>query len=191
VKLRDGNLGIGAKHGRQDDTFGLDLLSGLLGRLNGKSDEQLKKEDAGRRDVKLMQYQEQKKGLIGFSFGGYLVGDEIQDTLDDMETGQELKSSNETDEKDDVNESREERKTRKAERRAKKEAKRLKREQKALKKTKDENSIEPTTRAIEKPQLITIARGRHVIRQRHIQQKKMATLDEKALNQIFMIKAPT
>jgi Pin2-interacting protein X1 len=185
VKLRDGNLGIGAKLGRNDDTFGLELLSSLLGRINGKTDEQLGKESALRRDIKLLQYQEQKKGLIGFTFGGYLVGDEIQETLKNQGSPSNEEEEPET-ETIEGTESREERRKRKAERRAKKEAKRLKREGKKSKKSKGEANQKQDVAVIAKevPRVVAFARGRHVIRQRHIQQKNLASLDEKSLNEV-------
>src|ERR1019366_466399 len=92
------------------------------------------------------------------------------------------------------------------EKKARREARRLKRERKALKKS-QENDGSPTGSAnqnvseiandrndetvtstasqsgISAP-LFSAGRGRHVIRQRYIQQKKMACLDEKALNEV-------
>jgi len=79
VLLKDDNLGLGAKIGNQNaDTFGLSQFSGLLGRLNGKSEESLKKEEASRRDVELRLYQGRKHGTMNFISAGYLVGDKIE-----------------------------------------------------------------------------------------------------------------
>ena len=45
--LRDDNLGIGAKVGGKvnADTFGLSTLSGIFGRLNGKSEVEVEKQE--------------------------------------------------------------------------------------------------------------------------------------------------
>ncbi|GAB7344030.1 hypothetical protein MBLNU457_1952t1 [Dothideomycetes sp. NU457] len=79
VLLKDDNLGLGAKVGNQNaDTFGLSQFSGLLGRLNGKSDEALKKEEDSRRDVELRLYHARKSGTMNFVSAGFLVGDKIE-----------------------------------------------------------------------------------------------------------------
>jgi len=79
VLLKDDNLGLGAKVGNQNaETFGLSQFSGLLGRLNGKSDEALKKEEDDRRDVELRLYHARKSGTMNFVSAGYLVGDKIE-----------------------------------------------------------------------------------------------------------------
>jgi len=79
VLLKDDNLGLGAKIGNQNaDTFGLSQFSGLLGRLNGKSEEVLKKEEDSRRDVELRLYQGRRYGTMNFISAGYLVGDKIE-----------------------------------------------------------------------------------------------------------------
>lgn len=79
VLLKDDNLGLGAKIGNQNaETFGLSQFSGLLGRLNGKSDESLKKEADSRRDVELRLYQGRKYGTMNFISAGFLVGDKIE-----------------------------------------------------------------------------------------------------------------
>ncbi|KAF8464108.1 hypothetical protein BDZ91DRAFT_776852 [Kalaharituber pfeilii] len=50
VMIKDDNLGIGAKKGSQDhECTGLDVFQGLLGRLNGKSDEEVEREEEARR----------------------------------------------------------------------------------------------------------------------------------------------
>lgn len=79
VLLKDDNLGLGAKVGNQNaDTFGLSQFSGLLGRLNGKSDEALKKEEDSRRDVELRLYHARRSGTMNFVSAGFLVGDKIE-----------------------------------------------------------------------------------------------------------------
>jgi Pin2-interacting protein X1 len=244
VLLREGNLGLGAVRGKADgETFGLEVLSGLLGRLNGKSEAQLGKEAAAMRDVKLMRYQNEKYGRMGFVFGGYLIGEEIKKTMDpdESETGskprnekqkkrkrERLESSADADNsKTDssspkslgasqivetgeperqAQQSSSEKTKKKEEKKARKEARRLRREQKKLKQSQakdesetdsrdkdvsenanDRNEESTTTTANQSgasTPMLSGMRGRHVIRQRHIQQKKMACLDEKALNEV-------
>lgn len=58
----------------------------MLGRLNGKDEGELKKEEDARRDVELRTYQERKFGVVGFVRGGYLVGDRVVESLKDEES---------------------------------------------------------------------------------------------------------
>ncbi|KAF2671288.1 hypothetical protein BT63DRAFT_453689 [Microthyrium microscopicum] len=275
VVLRDGNRGLGSerkKGGMEDESFGLNLLSGILGRLNGKSEEVLKKEEGARRDIGLQRYMEGKWGGVGFTFGGYLVGDRIEkteeaveearveqmarlkalkrprDEHDEVPQKRSKKSKRAVEDTEDVKKSKksQKRKTevpqndelpantarstpvlakddsensedpieikrrRKEEKRARKEARRQKKEQK-----KSKASTRPEETATSDMDLVQSAndrqttgtstpsagqsgsstplfaggRGRHAIRQRYIQQKRMACLDDKALNEIFMIKS--
>ncbi|KAK7536735.1 hypothetical protein IWX49DRAFT_255692 [Phyllosticta citricarpa] len=77
VKIKDDTLGLGRKKGgAENDNFGLSLFQGVLGRLNGKSDAELKTESDARKRLESKLY-----GGTGlhFVFGGYLVGDKIED----------------------------------------------------------------------------------------------------------------
>lgn len=77
--LREDNLGLGAKIGKGNaETFGLSMFSVLLGRLNGKSDAEVQKQENAQRDVQLASYQAQKFGFMNFVSGGFLVGDKIE-----------------------------------------------------------------------------------------------------------------
>lgn len=79
VAVKDDTLGLGAKRGKaENETFGLSAFQGLLGRLNGKSDGELKKEESAQRDLKLQVYTNQRWGGIRFVSGGLLVGDKIE-----------------------------------------------------------------------------------------------------------------
>ncbi|KAK4984598.1 telomerase inhibitor [Elasticomyces elasticus] len=79
VLLKDDNLGLGAQRGKSNaDTFGLSTFSGILGRLNGKSEVQVQKEQAVQRDVQLASYHGQRWGRMNFVSGGFLVGDRVQ-----------------------------------------------------------------------------------------------------------------
>jgi Pin2-interacting protein X1 len=244
------------------------VLSGLLGRLNGKSDGQLEKEEHARRDVKLMTYVGQDERRMGFVSGGFLIGDKIEASSEALKESSEASSTSEklskkrkrsefvanSSEKQkkkahaekveddlDSNVVAEEEPTReqKKERRARKEARKLRREEKRARKgarqAKRETKREPRLKEessdsadsddgqspnnqpdsessrsgdVMPPAPSPIARGRNVVRQRYIQQKRMACMDERALkevserlsmenlnkahfNQIFMIKSKT
>ncbi|GAB7358277.1 hypothetical protein MBLNU230_g0427t1 [Neophaeotheca triangularis] len=76
VMLRQDNAGLGADRKKQNaETFGLNLFSGVLGRLNGKSEEVLESEERRRGDVELRAWQTQRFGYMRFVRGGLLVGD--------------------------------------------------------------------------------------------------------------------
>lgn len=327
--LREEGLALGANSG--NETFGLDAFQGLLGRLNGKSGEALRKEEEARRKVQIKIQQERRLGSLRFVSAGFLRMDEdtirgrvslkaeqaeakvcskkrkrseddqpdpildsafkpkkskkrkrpsVEELAQDILTAidaleeespaekskskqkqkksagdvkkkpkkrkatptelEEPQSSREQDgppgERADahdelvpqqdakLNQTKKERRKRKvekkverAERRARKEARRMKKARAASERlnnvlqmdpptentqtrTKDQRPepdqsapteadgpSDPPVQQLTNPPLR--ARGRHLIRQRYIQQKNMATLDEKALNEIFMIKA--
>jgi Pin2-interacting protein X1 len=78
VLLKDDNLGLGAARVASNaETFGLSLYSGLLGRLNGKSEAEVEKQQTAQRDVELALYQGRKFGNINFISAGFLVGDKM------------------------------------------------------------------------------------------------------------------
>lgn len=79
--LKEDNLGLGAKAAKADDqNFGLFALQDIYGRLNGKSETQLGKEQVHRADLGRKLYAEQRWGPSRFVRGGFLVGDTIEDT---------------------------------------------------------------------------------------------------------------
>ena len=79
VAMKDDNLGLGARRGQNPgECTGLDAFQGLLGRLNGKSDAALEKEQRSRDSLKRALYIEGRWGTLGFVSGGLLVGSEIQ-----------------------------------------------------------------------------------------------------------------
>jgi Pin2-interacting protein X1 len=85
VVLKDDNLGIGAKRGsglEQGECVGLDVFQSLLGRLNGRDEDELAQEQKSREDLKRAIYTERKWGSIRFISGGFLIGDKIQDLID-------------------------------------------------------------------------------------------------------------
>ncbi|KAI9781965.1 MAG: telomerase inhibitor [Geoglossum umbratile] len=86
IALKDDNLGLGAKKGSgqaEGECTGLSAFQGLLGRLNGKTEEEVDKEREAREGVWRETYMEKRWGLVRFVKGGLLVGDEIQGLADD------------------------------------------------------------------------------------------------------------
>lgn len=81
VLLREGNLGLGAKIGGKAhaESFGLSTLAGIFGRLNGKSDGDIQRQQDDLRDADLRTYQAQKYGFMNFVRGGLLIGDKIEE----------------------------------------------------------------------------------------------------------------
>lgn len=77
--LKDDNLGLGAQRGQvEGHNFGLATFQDLLGRLNGKGEEELQKDQSIRADLGRRLYAEQKWGPARFVRGGFLVGDKIE-----------------------------------------------------------------------------------------------------------------
>ena len=96
VSLKDDNLGLGAKPGTSQSSgkcTGLDSFQGLLGRLNGKSESQLAKEQKSRNDIKRSIYAENRWGSSRFVKGGVLVGENILKLVQDRELENHLPSS--------------------------------------------------------------------------------------------------
>ena len=84
VALKDDTLGLGAKSGVNLPPTGLDAFQGLLGRLNGKQEDELEKEQRTRDDLRRAVYTENKWGTLRFVSGGFLVGDRIKEVVDDI-----------------------------------------------------------------------------------------------------------
>ena len=85
VMIKDDNLGLGAKIGSgvgHGECTGLDAFKNLLGRLNGKDEDEIAKEQKSREDLKRAIYTERRWGSIRFVQGGFLVGDKIQHLID-------------------------------------------------------------------------------------------------------------
>ncbi len=78
ILAKSDRLGLGAQSaGAEGDNFGLDGFQDLLGRLNGKSEVQLEKDQQKRADLELKLYAGQKWGIARFVKGGNLVGNKI------------------------------------------------------------------------------------------------------------------
>jgi Pin2-interacting protein X1 len=85
VSIKDDNLGLGAKIGSgvgHGECTGLDAFKNLLGRLNGKDEDELAKEQKSRDDLRVAVYSERKWGSTRFVSGGFLIGDKIQHLID-------------------------------------------------------------------------------------------------------------
>lgn len=85
VSIKDDNLGLGAKIGSgvgHGECTGLDAFKNLLGRLNGKDEDEIAKEQKSRDDLRVAKYSERKWGSTRFVSGGFLIGDKIQHLID-------------------------------------------------------------------------------------------------------------
>lgn len=113
--LKDDNMGLGARRNQGDECTGLDALQELLGRLNGKSEETLDTERKKREDTKMNKYLHRKLGTMRFVFGGYLVGDKVQELADDLKREKEGAKAEEEESADisDANDGRKEKKSKK------------------------------------------------------------------------------
>jgi Pin2-interacting protein X1 len=270
--LREDNLGLGAQIGRGSaETFGLSMFSGLLGRLNGKSDVELEAQQKARRDAEVRIQHEQRYGHMNFISGGFLVGDKMEAKAEMKPSGTALiqsakrKRSNDTEsgtighsrekkrkgttarestqpmstiaeplsatedsdldaEEDEENTLDKAPKTQdekahrkkpskseqesdstdnkaqkardKAERRARKEKRRKRKEERRERKAmKEKKKAEKSATQTSEPPAAIVASAvvsngsRHATRQRYIQQKRMASMDPKALKEIFMLQA--
>ena len=247
IAMKDDNLGLGAHRGSGQgagECTGLDGLQSLLGRLNGKSEVMLEKEQKTRDDLKRAAYATKKFGALRFVSGGVLVGDRILELVEgerarladqlapsldqdipialqnrqdppldhgqcgplivplDMVAGlsnseahatgpserhPELKSSGHISGKE-IRKA--EKAQRKLDRRKEKDARTaLSGHKHELLTPPDRGVSQSHTRLVDIPAApiqasITTFGGRHAVRQRYIQQKKMAMMDPKALNEV-------
>lgn len=211
VHIKDDNLGLGAKIKRQQrkDEFdngecaGLDVFQRILGRLNGK-EEEISNE---------LEIQRKEKILNG-KWGIHFVKGEVLSSTWDPKT-RKLKSyanmekkRNRSSDDDDESESESESKKKKVKRSKKekhsKDKKKEKKEKKSKKDRKEKKEkdkkdrknrkdkkdkkkairLESTETASNVPHAVTT---RLSVRSKWIRQKRAATMDSKALNEIFMV----
>ena len=92
VSLKGDNLGLGAKSGVNVPTTGLDAFQGLLGRLNGKQDDELEKEQRTRDELRRAVYTENRWGTLRFISGGFLVGDKTEEIASDKAAAESLEA---------------------------------------------------------------------------------------------------
>ncbi|PKY01325.1 hypothetical protein P168DRAFT_293138 [Aspergillus campestris IBT 28561] len=216
VTLKDDTLGLGARPGRDllGEPTGLDAFKGLLGRLNGKSDAELEADQQKRDEIKVAQYTATKWQTVRFISGG-LLAQEKPSALDAEKSSSDKSAADDTEREDksDRQEKKKKKKSRrceadeglsKSEKRAKKDKKRKQledidnKDDSLDKGTSDSNSVSTASRGEPKDSSSSdvkpISRerrpvGRQIFRSRHIQQKKRAVMDDKSLNEIFMIKS--
>ncbi|KKA16756.1 Protein pxr1, partial [Rasamsonia emersonii CBS 393.64] len=230
VTLKDDTLGLGARpRGTADfEPTGLDAFQGLLGRLNGKSDAELEREQRQRDDARLALYAAKKWQAVRFISGGFLVqekheplaaesnakdarkepchedktqkleGDTGMASVNAEPPGSVCQVAAECDGSkqevvDDVSCTAA---TKKKKEKSKK-RKRISSDSNDKAETRKDRCQSPDrvhsneraagslSQTATKPRE-QIPMGRHVIRSRHIQQKKRALMDDKSLNEIFM-----
>lgn len=241
ILFKDDSLGLGAKRKSKDiegQRVGLDAFQGLLGRLNGKSEGELRKEEKKVEDRKLEMYARGRWGGMVFVRGGVLVGSKEDEEEKEHDDGNDQRTPSQPPQEVDSDTAVEaEKRKNKQEKRQCKEERRKRREEKALrkltKKTKqskrtnntddsEPNTARSTTLALHKspltqpadepvsssssasspspsdtetekaklPPVVTAApmrnNGRHLLRGRNIQAKRMAFSDTKGLDEIFM-----
>ncbi|KAJ5971140.1 uncharacterized protein N7479_001058 [Penicillium vulpinum] len=217
VILKDDNLGLGARIGRETEPTGLDAFKGLLGRLNGKTETELKKDEQKRDDVRLARYAALKFPEVRFVSAGLLTQEkeiEIPQPTPKDETPKKFKSDKKErtkpTEDDETYSSESDAPARKSKSKSKSKSKKSRsrdepdgneqssesKKKKKSKKRKADSESESSGKTSEPEVKVaaTISRerrpmGRNVTRSRHIAQKKRAIMDEKSLNEIFMIKA--
>lgn len=212
VALKDDTVGLGAKLSKKvkKDEFdsgecaGLDVFQRILGRLNGKEEEISK-------ELELQRLEKVLNGKMGVQF---VKGDTLQSTWDsekrqfvskrswddDNESEEDVKKSKkskkEKKDKKEKNKDKKEKKNKKekkeksSDKKEKKEKSKEKKEKKIKKEKKDkkekvtrESMLAPNAAREESPAVNT----RLHVRSRWIRQKRAATMDAKALNEIFMI----
>lgn len=83
ISFKDDNLGLGANlqsNALEHNNAGFDAFQGLLGRLNGKSDNQLATEQAKRDDHKLARYAGGRWKSVTFVYGGTLIQEKLPES---------------------------------------------------------------------------------------------------------------
>ncbi|KAJ5218284.1 uncharacterized protein N7498_000383 [Penicillium cinerascens] len=225
VTIKDDNLGLGARAGRDPlgEPTGLDAFKGLLGRLNGKSDVELKQDQRKRDDVKLARYVAMKFPEVRFVRGGLLTQQKLEALPPKDETPKAETEDVDSSSSESSTPARKSKSKSNSKDKSKSKSKSLKKsrsegedvesssvsDSKKKKKSKkrkvdaaeDTGGEQPSESLPESPSS-TIANtvktstvrerlpiGRQVFRGRHIAQKKRALLDDKSLNEIFMVKA--
>ncbi|EXJ79074.1 hypothetical protein A1O3_08575 [Capronia epimyces CBS 606.96] len=139
VLFKDDNLGLGAKRKSKDveaQRTGLDAFQGLLGRLNGKSDAELKKQEQKVEDRKLAMYVRGRWGGMVFVRGGVLVGDRQKEETVNKAGEDEIKMDGTDGDGDgqDAELGDKDEQRREEEKRRRKEERRIRREEKASRK---------------------------------------------------------
>ncbi|KAJ5475065.1 Protein pxr1 [Penicillium diatomitis] len=236
VTLKDDTLGLGARLSREGQPTGLDAFKGLLGRLNGKSEEELGREQRKRDDVHLARYVALKFPEVRFVRGGLLTQEKLQrlpepatqkeskdatsesDSADNTESAPEESSQSKSKSKSKSKEKSKDKSSKKSSKKSRSQSdetdnsssdKKKKKKSKKRKAEEDDDDTETKSKrrasspdeksaTVEGTAVSTVSviplgerrpMGRQVFRGRHIAQKKRALMDDKSLNEIFMIKA--
>jgi len=99
IQLREDNSGLGVKKGSGQAAgvcTGLDAFQAMLGRLNGKGEEALEREQRSRDDLRRAMHVERKGWLLNFVRGETLVGDDVlrlKQELDGVKLGKAQEES--------------------------------------------------------------------------------------------------
>ncbi|CEN60124.1 Putative Protein pxr1 [Aspergillus calidoustus] len=207
-------LGARSKRAALDEPTGLDAFKGLLGRLNGKSDAELQVDQRKRDDVKLARYAANKWQTVRFISAGLLAQEKDEESqkppagtrsssprTSKEDEGRKLSATEETGTSNETEgsesrkrgdkKSKKEKKDKK-EKREKRDKKRKRAERQEGAESSQESSSTELYIGANKTELalkVPPARecrplGRHMIRGRHIAQKRKALMDEKSLNEV-------
>ncbi|CAN6614809.1 protein Pxr1p [Trichomonascus vanleenenianus] len=203
VAIKTDNTGLGRKSARKSGvsemdsevTTGLDVFQRLLGRLNGKTDDQIEN-----------QMQDQKKRIIlsnprfgmVFVHGGVLEGS-VEKMMAQSDDSSKKKRKRSDDEEKKEKKSKKEKKDKKdkSDKKDKKDKKKKKekKEKKSKKSKQSDEEDESSSSSSGTPSASSSGtstprlRGRQATRMRFIAQKRAATADIKALNEILMVQA--
>lgn len=213
VTLKDDTLGLGARIGRETQQTGLDAFKGLLGRLNGKSEVELKKDERKRDDVRLARYAALKFPEVRFVRGGLLEQEketEIPSPTPEGATPKksklDKKSRTKSKENDETSSSESDAPARKSKSKSKSKKKKSrsrdetdgndsssesKKKKKSKKRKAESEPTDESDQTSEPPvkAVATISKerrpmGRGFTRSRYIAQKKRAIMDDKSLNEV-------
>lgn len=206
VSLKDDTLGLGARLGRQGEQTGLDAFKGLLGRLNGKSDEELKKDESKLEDIRLARYASLKFPPVRFVRAGLLVQEKEPESTPAKEVTEKEAKESKSDKKKRSKSANEECSSGRSDDGSKKPKKSKSKKSRSNKEPDNESSSESKKKSKKRKaeseqseesdkasapeaKKTTISRerlpmGRQVTRARYIAQKKRALMDDKALNEV-------
>ncbi|CDK25471.1 unnamed protein product [Kuraishia capsulata CBS 1993] len=206
VTLKDDTLGLGARlakkeKGIESDSTGLDDFQRLLGKLNGREDEISKELERKSKDRII-------NGRWGISF---VKGEVLRSTWDKenrtLINGKPIPTESEINDKkrrrDEDKSERKSKKEKKEKKREKKEKKdksekkekkekkerKEKKEKKEKKVKSDEKEKKEISLKVKESAPSQVISTRLAARQRYIRQKRAAVMDEKALNEIFMVRS--
>ena len=193
VALKDDTVGLGAKLSKKvkKDEFdsgecaGLDVFQRILGRLNGK-------EEVIAKELELQRTEKILNGKLGIQF---IKGDTLKSTWDSENRQLIVKrvrdDSDDDEEGDSKKKSKKEKKEKKSTKEKKEKKSKKEKKDKKEKKEKKEKTAEVTRDSMLAPsesrEESPAVNTRLHVRSKWIRQKRAATMDAKALNEIFMI----